>query len=148
MFLPASAYVPPDTLRAAIAYPHSAAEYEPAAFTAALAAVGLERLEGFLDTTQRWDRSLDEDEKQCLAFARVILQRPQWLVLNGAFEVLDPDSRQRIEALFSAQLSETGVIDFAQNHLRSALFKRTLHLVTDVRGPAFKPVEQREAVPA
>ena len=54
-FLPALAYVPPGTLRTALAYPHSADEYEPAAITAALAAVGLERLEPLLDTSERWD---------------------------------------------------------------------------------------------
>src|SRR5215469_10877031 len=73
MFLPARAYVPPGTLRAALAYPHRADDYEDAATTSALIAVGLEHLRPLLDTTDHWDRRLNEDEKQSLAFARVLL---------------------------------------------------------------------------
>jgi vitamin B12/bleomycin/antimicrobial peptide transport system ATP-binding/permease protein len=139
MFLPASAYVPPDTLRAALAYPHPAGEYEDTAINQALADAGLERLQPLLDTTERWDRRLNDDEKQCLAFARVILQRPRWLVLNGAFDVLDPASRGRIESVFTGRLSDVGVINFSQDRTQEALFTRRLHLVTDPQGPCFRP---------
>jgi len=96
MFLPARAYVPPGTLRAAVAYPRSAQELEEKAVARAFTDVGLERLNGQLDTDERWDRQLNEDEKQCLAFARALLHRPAWLVLNGALDVLDAASRERI----------------------------------------------------
>ena len=52
------------------------------------------------------DQRSRDDEKQRLAFARVLLQRPQWLVLNGVLELLDASSRKRIEA--------AGVRDFQQ----------------------------------
>ena len=95
------AYVPPGTLRTALCYPCATHEFDDAATVRALAAVGLERLQPLLDTTERWDQRLNDDEKQSLAIARVILQRPQWLVLNEALEILDPASRRRTEALFS-----------------------------------------------
>ena len=151
MFLPVSAYVPPDTLRGALAYPNAASDYADAAVGQALADVGLERLRPQLDTAERWDRQLNDDEKQCLAFARVILQRPQWLVLNGAFDVLDPASRKRIEALFADQLAGVGVIDFGPDTGREGFFNRRLRLVTDPEGPCFRPVGQPvqpAAVPA
>jgi len=92
-----------------------------------------------LGTTERWDRRLYDDEKQCLAFARVILQRPQWLVLNGALDVLDPTSRRRIEAIFTAQLTDVGLINIGEDSPRSAFFTRKVWLVSDPRGPTFSP---------
>jgi vitamin B12/bleomycin/antimicrobial peptide transport system ATP-binding/permease protein len=148
MFLPASAYVPPDSLRAALAYPHAAGEYADAAITQALSDVGLERLLPQLDAVERWDRRLNDDEKQCLAFARVILHRPQWLVMNGAFDVLDSGSRKLIEALFVGRLAAVGVIDFGPEKGRDPFFTRRLRLVTDPQGPCFRPGGQPASQPA
>ena len=142
IFLPALAYVPPGTLRTALAYPHSADEYEPAAISAAFAAVGLERLEPLLDASDRWDRRLSDDEKQCLAFARVILQRPQWLVLNGALDVLDSVSRARVEAALTGELPDVGLINIGQDRDEETFFRRRLRLLMDPQGPVFKPAAQ------
>ena len=138
MFLPAHAYVPPGTLRAALAYPRGADDYEDAAITCALTDVGLEHLRPFLDTSDRWDRRLNENEKQSLAFARVRLQRPQWLVVNGAFDALDAASRARIEALFAGPFSEVGLVNIGRRSAPDGFFTRTLHLVTDPDGPTFR----------
>jgi vitamin B12/bleomycin/antimicrobial peptide transport system ATP-binding/permease protein len=139
VFLPARAYVPPAMLRTALSYPHSAHTYDPAAISQALKDVGLERLLPLLDTTQRWDRRLNDDEKQCLAFARVILQRPQWVVMNGGFDVLDPVSRTRIEAVFSGQLKQVGVLEIGQDKAEDTFFTRRLRMITDPQGPTFRP---------
>jgi putative ATP-binding cassette transporter len=142
MFLPARAYVPPGTLRTALCYPCATREFDDAATARALAQVGLERLEPALDAPVRWDRQLNDDEKQCLAIARVILQRPRWVVMNGAFEVLDPDSRRRIEALFADELAGIGVIDIARDKELETFLTRRLRLLTDPQGPSFSPVER------
>ena len=141
MFLPARAYVPPGTLRAALAYPRAATDYENAAIARALGDVGLEHLQPLLDTTDRWDRRLNESEKQSLAFARVCLQQPKWLVVNGAFDALDPVSRARIEALFAGPLSEVGLVHIGQDCAQNGFFKRKLRLITDPNGPTFRPVD-------
>src|SRR6516162_7080020 len=54
MFLPERAYVPPGTLRTALCYPCATHEFDDAAAVRALTAVGLERLQPLLDTTERW----------------------------------------------------------------------------------------------
>jgi len=148
MFLPERAYVPPGTLRAALAYPRAEADYEDAAIVRALTDVGLDHLRPLLDTADRWDRRLNENEKQSLAFARVCLQRPQWLVVNGAFDALDPAARARIEALFAGPLSEVGLVDIGKETARDGFFKHKLRLVTDPSGPTFKPVEHYATAPA
>jgi putative ATP-binding cassette transporter len=142
MFLPARAYVPPGTLRAALCYPCATHDFDDLATARALAAVGLERLAPQLDTTARWDRQLNDDEKQLLAIARVILQRPLWLVLNGVFEVLDAASRRRIEAILTAELAGLGLIDIGKEGETEAIFTHKLRLLTDAGGPSFSPTEQ------
>ena len=97
MFLPARAYVPPGTLRAAVTYPHPPTADDKAAIGRAFTALGLEHLESKLDTDDRWDQLLNDDEKQRIAFARVMLQKPKWVVLDNTLELLDANSRQRVK---------------------------------------------------
>jgi putative ATP-binding cassette transporter len=144
MFLPARAHVPPGTLRATLAYPQSVAEYDDATLARALSDVGLEHLRPSLDGSERWDRTLNDDEKQCLAFARVVVQRPQWLVLNGALEALDLNSRRRIEGLLSGQLAGVGLINIGEERVHDALFTDRLDIVADPRGPRFSPAQEQE----
>lgn len=141
MFLPERAYIPPGTLRTALCYPCATHEFDDAATARALAEVGLERLQPLLDTTERWDQRLNDDEKQCLAFARVILQRPQWVVLNEAFEALDPDSRARTEGLFSGALAHVGLINIGRE-THKEFFMRRVQLRTDAQGPTFSPSDR------
>jgi vitamin B12/bleomycin/antimicrobial peptide transport system ATP-binding/permease protein len=139
MFLPARAYMPPGTLRTALCYPCATHDFDDAATARALAEVGLERLAPLIDTTERWDQRLNDDEKQLLAIARVMLQRPRWVVLNGTFDVLDPVSRSRIEALFTGALAHVGVIDLGQDRHHEGFFMRRVRLLTDPQGPTFSP---------
>ncbi|MBV9218232.1 MAG: ABC transporter ATP-binding protein/permease [Methylobacteriaceae bacterium] len=137
MFLPVRAYVPPGTLRAAVMYPHSSDAYEASAVSKALVDVGLEHLEDSLDVVKRWDRKLNDDEKQRLAFARVILQKPRWLIANDAFDVLDPESRKRIREAFAAKLANIGVINVGHDTNEPGIFARKLYLTTQLKGPTF-----------
>ena len=142
MFLPGRAYIPPGTLRTALCYPCESHEFDDAATARALSEAGLGRLQPLLDTTERWDQRLNDDEKQSLAIARVILQRPKWVVLNEAFDVLDPDSRRRIETLFSGELAQVGVIDISRETHHRGFYTRRVQLRTDPQGTTFSPSDR------
>jgi len=107
-------------------------------FDSALSTVGLKHLLPHLDTAERWERRLSEGEKQNLTFARVLLQRPQWLVVNGALDELEPLARERMEALL-AEHTAAGVINIGQDSAQHGFFTRKLRLVLDPHGPTFKP---------
>jgi len=146
MFLPARAYLPPGNLRAALAYPQDANAYSNDAVVQALAAVGLGRLAQQLDVSSRWDRVLNDDERQCLAFARLLLQRPHWAVLSSAFDNLDTDSCERVKQLLTQQLKEMGLICIGSSSAYEGLTKRTLQLVAGAEGATFSPAEHCQAL--
>jgi putative ATP-binding cassette transporter len=140
MFIPARPYVPPLPLRAALAHPRPATDFEEPALIEALTAVGLEHLRPFLDTSERWERRLNDDEKQNLAFARVLLQRPPWLVVDGAFDRLDVSVRRRIETLLAGEPASS-LVNIGQDSSQEGFFTRRLHLVTDPHGATFNPAD-------
>ncbi|MFZ0208753.1 MAG: ABC transporter ATP-binding protein/permease [Roseiarcus sp.] len=139
IFMPAPGYVPPGTLRSALSYPRKGEAYDSVRVGKALAAVGLEHLESLLDKEERWERRLSDNEKQCLSVARVILQKPRWVVLNGAVAGLDLETRQRIESVFDRDLADVGVLNIGRDSNESGFFTRTLRLALDPNGPSFKP---------
>ncbi len=139
IFMPSPGYIPPGTLRSMLSFPRSAEPSSAAAIADALAAVGLEHLKPLLDKDERWDRRLSDSEKQCLSVARAILHKPSWVVMNGALVGLELETRRRIEAVFSQDLPQVGVLDIGRDLNESGFFNRAVHLEHDPDGPCFRP---------
>jgi putative ATP-binding cassette transporter len=122
-------YLPRGSLREVLAYPLKADSFGDGAFTRSLYRLGLERLTPLLDATHRWDRELSQDEQLCLAIARILLQAPPWVLIDGTFGSLDDDVLERVMDVFSHELLGTGVIHIGGPAEAHALFTRVLHLV-------------------
>jgi vitamin B12/bleomycin/antimicrobial peptide transport system ATP-binding/permease protein len=128
-------YLPRGSLREVLAYPLKADSFGDGAFTRALYRLGLERLAPLLDTTHRWDRELSQDEQLCLAIARILLQAPPWVLIDGTFGSLDDDVLERVMDVFTNELQSTGVIHIGGPAQAHTLFTRVLHLVKAQRVP-------------
>ena len=89
LFLPQRPYLPLGSLADALAYPHAAAELPRAGLVDALRAVGLPHLVDRLDEDGNWAQRLSIGEQQRLAFARVLLARPEIVFLDEATSALD-----------------------------------------------------------
>jgi putative ATP-binding cassette transporter len=134
-YLPRGApYVPRGTLREVLAYPLKSEIFSAHAFSRALYRLGLERLVPFLDQTHRWDRELSHDEQLCLAFARILLQMPPWVLIDGTFGSLDDDVLDLVIDVFSNELQHTGIIHIGGAAQAHPLFSRVLHLVKSADG--------------
>ena len=131
LYMPRTPYFPPGTLREALAYPSAIEAFETAAYARALVRLKLERLVPLLDASRRWDHELSEDEQQTLAFARVALHAPPWVLIDEVLDSLDEDARQDILDLFVKDLSRTAVIHIGRADSHDHLFSRVLHLVKD-----------------
>jgi len=89
LFLPQRPYLPLGTLADALVYPHSAREPPRDSLVDALRAVGLPELVDHLDEEANWALRLSIGEQQRLAFARVLLARPEVVFLDEATSALD-----------------------------------------------------------
>jgi vitamin B12/bleomycin/antimicrobial peptide transport system ATP-binding/permease protein len=131
LYMPRTPYLPPGTLREVLAYPSATAAFDAAAYAKALARLKLDRLVPLLDVSRRWDHELSEDEQQTLAFARVVLHAPPWILIDEVLDGLDEDARQAILDIFAEDLQHTGVIHIGRADAHDHLFSRVLHLVKD-----------------
>jgi putative ATP-binding cassette transporter len=129
-------YLPRGTLREVLAYPLKAESFGDDAFKRALFRLGLERLAPLLDTTHRWDWELSQDEQLCLAFARILLQTPPWLLIDGTLGTLDHDVLDLVVDVFDTELKHTAVIHIGGPAQAHTLFSRVLHLVKAARTDA------------
>ena len=92
--MPQRPYIPLGTLRRAATYPQAADSIDDEALTKALKTVGLDHV---IDRTRRrgraWDQMLSGGEKQRLAFARLLLEKPDIVVMDEATSALDTESQ-------------------------------------------------------
>jgi len=102
-----------------------------------LGRLGLERLTPMLDASHRWDRELSQDEQLCLAIARILLQAPPWLLIDGTFGSLDDEVVELVIDVFTSDLQRTGVIHIGGPGEAHSLFTRIVHLV---KAPRARPI--------
>jgi putative ATP-binding cassette transporter len=122
-------YLPQGSLREVLAYPLKPEGFATDAYVQALHRLGLDRLVPLLDVARRWDRELSEDQQLALAFARVRLQAPAWVLIDDVFGSLDGDTLERVVEIFGDELARTGVIHIGGAQARDPLFARVVHLV-------------------
>jgi vitamin B12/bleomycin/antimicrobial peptide transport system ATP-binding/permease protein len=130
LYIPRTRYFPPGTLREVLAYPKAVDLFESTACNDALACVGLARLTPLLDSTQRWERELNEDEQNALALARVLVHKAAWVVIDEILDSLDDKSLNRFVEIFTQYLPHCGVIHIGRTDAHH-FFSRVLHLVVD-----------------
>jgi putative ATP-binding cassette transporter len=139
MFMPRQPYVPLGTLRAALAYPSVETAFKDEELVSVLKSASLEHLSSSLDRTARWDRELTDDEQQYLVFARIVLHKPRWVVIDEVLDALDDDARDRVISLFNAGLKDAAIINIGRPETQHRFFERVLHLIKDPRGVCFVP---------
>ena len=138
-------YLPQGSLRDVLAYPLAPEGFSADACAHALHRLGLDRLVALLDVSRRWDRELSEDEQLSLAFARVLLQAPAWLLIEDVFGSLDGDTLERVIDVFGRELARTGVIHIGGAQARDPLFARVVNLVKCPAGTRGRPAGARHA---
>jgi len=129
MFLPQRPYLPLGTLRAALAYPSREDAFDDATLRAALERVELAGLADRLDEEERWDHILSGGEQQKLAFARLLLQKPDWIVMDEATAALDENSQHVLMTLLTQELAGATVISIGHRPGLENYHDRTVVLV-------------------
>ena len=134
MFMPRRAYVPTGALRDILSYPAPAAKFEEHEFVAALTCMGLPYLCQQLDRVARWDQELTDAEQHGLAFARLLLHKPKWVVTDKAIDSLAPAARKALLQSFGRELMATTLIYISGPEAKDEFYTRLLRLTKHPQG--------------
>ena len=127
LFLPQRPYLVLGSLRRALSYPRTAAAPD-AEIARILKLVGLEHFAARLDDTDDWSRILSLGEQQRLAFARILLIRPDWIFLDEATSALDEPRERALYELLYQELPTASIISVGHRSTLFILHDTELHL--------------------
>jgi putative ATP-binding cassette transporter len=136
LILPQGPYLPTGTLRDVVSYPSPAGAVTDGVLREALHAVGLAELGGRLDEPGPWALRLSPGEQQRIAFARALIQRPEWLVLDEATSAVDEATEADLYRLLGERLAGTTLFSVGHRTTLRALHARHLVVRVDGAGPA------------
>ena len=126
LFLPQKPYLPIGPLKEAVCYPKQSRDLDDATTREALKAVGLEHLAGDLLREENWAQVLSVGEQQRLAFARALLNRPDWVFLDEATAALPEDAQRDLYGLLQERLPEATIVSIGHRSSLAGLHARRL----------------------
>jgi putative ATP-binding cassette transporter len=133
-FMPQTAYLPLGTFRQLLEYPSSEMPCTDEELLAAMTRCGLKRFISRLDETEQWDKVLSGGERQRIAFARLLVQRPDIVIMDEATSALDTDSQDSMMELFRNELGACTVISVGHRAELVEYHTRTLTLTRHITG--------------
>jgi len=136
LFLPQRPYLPIGVLRDVVSYPMPADGVDDKTLREALEAVDLKDLTGRLDEAAHWALQLSPGEQQRLAFARALVQKPDWLFLDEATSAVDEATEARLYQLVRERLPETTVFSIGHRTTLGPFHARRLMVEPRANGPA------------
>ncbi|MBA8900642.1 MULTISPECIES: ABC transporter ATP-binding protein/permease [unclassified Phyllobacterium] len=134
LYMPRSPYFPPGSLREVMSYPLGKDAFADTELVSALHELGLDRLETMLDFRTRWDRELSDDEQQSLAFARLMLHKPQWVVIDESLDAMEAEAHDRVLGVLRDKLAKSTVVHIGREDKTNHVFSKVLHFISDPSG--------------
>ena len=135
-FMPQRPYIPLGSLRRALDYPHDATPIAPGRTELMLHACGLDHFTARLDEEENWSGILSGGEQQRLAFARVLLKRPDIIIMDEPTSALDELSQTRMMELLRAEVPDAMVLHVAHRPGLDRFHDREIHLKREGSQPA------------
>jgi len=135
LFVPMRAYLPDLSLRSSLSYPLPPTSFPEEAYVAALTRLDLEHFIPWLDRVARWDQELTDVEQQELAFARVLLHKPCFVIIDEALDSLSSHTRQLFFDVLEKELAGTALVHIGGPKSQDRFFRRVLRLTLET-GPS------------
>jgi putative ATP-binding cassette transporter len=131
MFLSQLPYVPLGDLRAVVSYPSEPGDIPDVDLQRALVKVALGHLLIRLNEVADWAKVLSPGEQQRIAFARVLLQKPQAVFMDEATAALDEVLEFTLYQLLRTELPNTIVVSVSHRPTVEQHHERHLQLLGD-----------------
>ena len=129
MFVPQLPYLPLGDLRAIASYPNDEGEIDDREIQQALIKVALPHLAIRLNDVGDWGKVLSVGEQQRIAFARVLLTKPQAVFLDESTSALDEGLELTLYELIRAELPEMILVSVSHRATVEQFHARQLELV-------------------
>jgi vitamin B12/bleomycin/antimicrobial peptide transport system ATP-binding/permease protein len=126
LFLPQKAYLPIGSLKHAACYPAPEKDFDDHAVREVLRAVGLGRLANELERVEHWAQILSGGEQQRLAFARALLNKPDWLFIDEGTASLHDEAERELYELLRVRLPQTTVVSIGHRASLAGFHARRL----------------------
>lgn len=127
-FMPPRPYLPTDTLRTAICYPVAPDEYSDALLKEVFELVNVDELLDQLDVVDNWAGALSREQQQRLGIARLLLQKPKWILLQESMDSLDSSSELKMLRLIAQKLPEASILTITNEPLAEGFHQRRILL--------------------
>ena len=96
-----------------------------------------------LDRSARWEHELADDEQRLLAFARLALRTPKWVIIDEALDTFDGATLRRVLAMLETRLPDAAILNIGRGLHNNQYFARALTIVKDSGRSALKPARLR-----
>lgn len=126
MFVPQRPYMPQGSLREAICYPNINPHHPD--LHPALQQCRLNHLLTKLDDTDDWQQRLSPGELQRIAFVRILLVRPQLVLLDEATAALDETTEAALYALIRQRLPDSIIVSIGHRKTLAAFHNRHMQV--------------------
>jgi putative ATP-binding cassette transporter len=131
MFLPQKPYLPIGSLRDVLLYPYGKSDIAEKKLMEILALCGLEKLQPDLDNIRHWSHELSLGEQQLCGFARIFLQKPQWVFLDEATSALDEAAEIKMYKMLRELLPTVTVISVGHRSTLYQFHTKKINVVED-----------------
>ena len=128
LFLPQKSYLPLGTLRDVLLYPYGTGSISDETIMQVMNECKLGKCVNNLDDAGNWSLILSLGEQQRIAFARALLQRPEWLFLDEATSALDEPTEQAMYGMLKEQLKGSAIISVGHRSTLLSFHKTRLNL--------------------
>ena len=135
MYLPQKPYMPIGTLAEAMLFPDHHTSENMKMLEQFLRDVRLEHLIPELNKTASWGEQLSPGEQQRIAFARVLLQKPDWVFLDESTSMLDLANEEYLYRLLQKQLPNCSIVSVGHRPSLDVHHNETIDM-TDYRALA------------
>jgi vitamin B12/bleomycin/antimicrobial peptide transport system ATP-binding/permease protein len=146
MIAPQKSYLPLGPLKGALLYPNPDVHADDTRLAAALERVGLGQLTSRLGEVARWDQVLSNGERQRLAIARLLVHKPDVVILDDALSALEETVQTTLLARLKSDLPGATVISLGQRPGSAGQHDR--HYVLERDGATATLVASRPALAA
>jgi putative ATP-binding cassette transporter len=121
-------HLPEGALHDALVFPDATATFPATDVARALSAVGLGALAERLAEVRDWERDLGIVELQRVAFARILLHRPRWILLGDTTAALEPPDADLMIDLLARELPQAALLVMGRHPGAPDRFTRRLTL--------------------